>query len=162
MKKLTEINTFRIRKTKVSSIFLIGLRFLGYRCKSGVATLHTGKLEITLTVPLKTKFEITNWITFLNTELYPAKILLNIPNILFSNSNKLVSLGRNHDLSETPFHQRSHIFIEDPNFFIGDPRFLLETPRFSLESPRFSSETPDFHWRPPDFHLRLQRKFGGL
>ena len=88
--------------------------------------------------------------------------MLNIPNILFSNSNKLVSLGRNHDLSETPFHQRSHIFIEDPNFFIGDPRFLLETPRFSLESPRFSSETPDFHWRPPDFHLRLQRKFGGL
>ena len=53
MEKLAEINSFRVRKTTVSSTFLIRLRFQVYRCKSGIVILaYRGKLEITLTVPL--------------------------------------------------------------------------------------------------------------
>ena len=37
MEKLTEIKTFRVRKTTVSSTFLIRLRFQGYCCQSGIA-----------------------------------------------------------------------------------------------------------------------------
>ena len=49
LKNLTEINIFRVRKTTVSSTFLTGLRFQGYRCKS----LHWCSLKFTLTVPLR-------------------------------------------------------------------------------------------------------------
>ena len=37
MEKLSRINAFRDRKTRVSSTFLIKLKFWGYRCKSGNA-----------------------------------------------------------------------------------------------------------------------------
>ena len=37
MENFTEINTFRLLRTTLSSIFLIRLRFQGYRCKSDIA-----------------------------------------------------------------------------------------------------------------------------
>ena len=36
IERLSEINTFKPLKTKISSIFLIRLRFLGYRCESSI------------------------------------------------------------------------------------------------------------------------------
>ena len=35
--KLAEINTFRVRKTTISSTFLIRISFQGHRCESGIA-----------------------------------------------------------------------------------------------------------------------------
>ena len=37
MEKFTKVNTFLVRKTTVSSIFFIRLKFQGYRCKLEIA-----------------------------------------------------------------------------------------------------------------------------
>ena len=55
---LSEINTFQVGKTTVSSTFFIRLRFQGYPCKSGIVIFAwgggSGPLEFTLTDPLRT------------------------------------------------------------------------------------------------------------
>ena len=60
MEKFTEIKTYRVGKTTCSSLFLITLRFQGYRCKSGIAIFACGPvrlIEITPTVlPLGKNF----------------------------------------------------------------------------------------------------------
>ena len=49
IEKLIEINTFRVKKTMVSSTFLIRLRFQGFR---GILGVGIFALEISLIVPL--------------------------------------------------------------------------------------------------------------
>ena len=52
--KHTEIIRIEHFSSYVSSTLLISLRFTGYHCKSGFASLNKVTLEITLTVPLIT------------------------------------------------------------------------------------------------------------
>ena len=61
MEKLTEINTFQVRKTTVYSYFFIRLRlrYKGTVVNRALPSLHGGSLEITLTVPLIHCLEIT-------------------------------------------------------------------------------------------------------
>ena len=47
MKKFKEINTFRVRKTTISSRFLIRLSFQGYIVNRTLLSLNVGSLKIT-------------------------------------------------------------------------------------------------------------------
>ena len=52
MEKITEINTYWVRKTMISSTFLIRLGFKGTVVNRALPFLHGRSLKITLTVPL--------------------------------------------------------------------------------------------------------------
>jgi len=52
MEKLTEINTLRVRKTRIFLTYFIRLRFQWYSCKLELPFLHGSSLAITLLVSL--------------------------------------------------------------------------------------------------------------
>ena len=55
MLKVPELNTFRVRQTTQSSLFLIRLRFQGTVVNLALPSLPGGSHEIPVTVPLSNK-----------------------------------------------------------------------------------------------------------
>jgi len=53
LQKLSRLNTFKPRKTPISSALLTRYRFQMYRGESGMQSFNGGSLKNTLTVPLK-------------------------------------------------------------------------------------------------------------